>query len=384
MASPEHILVCLLRGESLPAGPVAWDGVLHLARTHGLSGVLAAQVPHHPDAARIALTFLSACEQDRQNGCVRNAVLVEEAANIAAAFGAAGVVHRFFKGIALLGTAYADVGQRLLSDIDVLVRPEQVENALEALQQLGYAADSAAPEQRAHQYGEVRLVSQMPWPDLLRPVVDLHTLSDYTRAHPAADLLAPLDELLWQGDPPAGAPLPMPPREVHLSALILHAAKHLPEQFAAKWYWDLHCLIGDGVLHWEAVVSGLARYRATGLGWLILRAVQQDLHTPVPDAALAALRPAGWVRGAAPLFRLTRLLRSDRLISYAAVGLGLRALLDDVPSAALSSLASAWWPAEATLRARFPERSAESLARLRLRRLGRGVRRSARNFRDPP
>lgn len=356
--------------------------MLRLARLHGLSGLCAARLAEHPRRDVVPEAFVAACEADHRATALRNALLLEEAAALSAALRAVGVEHRFFKGIALLGTSYPDLGTRALSDLDLLVHPHALTPTFAVLREREYHSAYPEPMGRARQYGEVEWVAQGAWPEHVRPRVDLHTLSDYTRSHPAADALASLDALLWRGKRLSPRGLPAPAREEHLVVLLLHAAKHIAEVFAAKWYWDLHCLIGDGDLAWEQVRRDLGDYRAGGAGWLLLNALRRDLGSAVPDAVIHELQPHWRVRRMAPLFRLERLLARDRLVGSGAVGIGMRTLWDDRPAVALRSAVSAWWPSEATLRARFPSRAEESLVQLRLRRIAHGVRHTWTNFRE--
>jgi hypothetical protein len=84
-----------------------------------------------------ALEYLG--QLDAANG-ERNRSLCREAAEVVAALEAKGVRPMLLKGVALLAKT-RDPGDvaRMVGDIDLLVDPEEVETAVEALESLGYA-----------------------------------------------------------------------------------------------------------------------------------------------------------------------------------------------------------------------------------------------------
>ena len=76
--------------------------------------------------------------QDAHEGATaRNALLLSEAAAIQAAFGAAGIESVILKGPGLLVAHYPDIGARHVGDVDVLVRPEDVERAVAVARRQG-------------------------------------------------------------------------------------------------------------------------------------------------------------------------------------------------------------------------------------------------------
>lgn len=72
----------------------------------------------------------------------RNALLMDDAAMVAAAFEAAGVRALFMKGSALLATSYDDLGARHLDDVDVIVDADDIGRASECLRGLGFSVES--------------------------------------------------------------------------------------------------------------------------------------------------------------------------------------------------------------------------------------------------
>ena len=84
----------------------------------------------------------------------RNRRLREQALEIAATLGAVGIRPVFLKGLAaLLLDLHGDPAARFIGDIDVLLRPDRVEDAADALQRAGY---QRLPDRVPHAHDRVR------------------------------------------------------------------------------------------------------------------------------------------------------------------------------------------------------------------------------------
>jgi len=149
-------------------------------------------------------------------------LLREGAIEISGALGAAGIDHFFAKGIGLLGEVY-QVGDRVISDLDLHIRPAQCRSAVDLLRTLEFA-----PLADDHQVGPEALRSTLalerPAPSQVQQVtVDLHWGLD------------PVDRLLPRGDQPVpervwaairtDRDLPVPSPEHH-AALLAHHLVH--------------------------------------------------------------------------------------------------------------------------------------------------------------
>jgi hypothetical protein len=73
---------------------------------------------------------------------VRNQLLVRQGRELLAKLHEAGVETLLLKGAALIMLDYRSAGMRPMADLDVLVRPEQVEDAVAVLTSLGWASDA--------------------------------------------------------------------------------------------------------------------------------------------------------------------------------------------------------------------------------------------------
>lgn len=119
---------------------VDWDAVIGLANESLTITALAAAVEHAstaseqaPDDVRQYLNVI--LERNR----TRNARLLNALAEAARSLNAAGIVPAVMKGAAiLLGQRQGEIGDRLLTDIDLLVPPNDMSEAIDALKRIGY------------------------------------------------------------------------------------------------------------------------------------------------------------------------------------------------------------------------------------------------------
>ena len=183
----------------------------------------------------------------------RNARVMAEIAEVAAALAGRGIRPVFLKGAALLlrGT-HADPASRFLGDIDVLVAPEATGAAAAALAAVGFRQKPAGP---AHVHDRVKLVHPH------RPAqVELH--------HPAvpAHLAGPLVAAAMRADarPVAALPGAAVPTTTDLAIHnVLHAMLHdwnlAMAELPLRDALDLALLARDPALEWDAVVARIAR-----------------------------------------------------------------------------------------------------------------------------
>lgn len=127
-------LTQLLRGE-IPARP-DWDRLMHLAG----SELVVPQLLGRLEAVRERLPeeVLSYLAETRRRSILRNARLRETLSDALRALNAIGLEPVLLKGAALWATE-AGPGERLIRDIDLFVRPEDMQAAVDCLTQAGFA-----------------------------------------------------------------------------------------------------------------------------------------------------------------------------------------------------------------------------------------------------
>ncbi|MFT3974431.1 MAG: nucleotidyltransferase family protein [Amaricoccus sp.] len=288
--------------------PVAVDpAVLAVAGRYHLVPALASALARRgvrPDEPELA-AYLDAMHALNAR---RNARLMAEAGDIAAALVAAGVRPLFLKGTALLLLGlHADPASRFLGDIDILVPPDQIEAAAGAIAALGFACVSSAP---AHVHDRVKLAH----PD--RPAaVELH--------HPAVPghLAGPLgaDAMRAAARPVAALPGASVPSATDLVLHnVLHGMLHdwnfAMAELPLRDALDLALVGRAGGVDWNAVAARIERapQGAAALAFA-LAATREALpwcdlpELPVSGASARALRAWRDRRGA-PTGRVRRRL----------------------------------------------------------------------------
>lgn len=128
-----------LRGISLPT----WDATLALASRHGVLPLLARSllspgcaVPV-PDPIRVRL------QRGWRSSGVQNALLLGHLGEVLLRFAEADVPVIVLKGADLAERVYDDVGLRPMADVDLLVRPERIGQAVAVLDALGFVPEDA-------------------------------------------------------------------------------------------------------------------------------------------------------------------------------------------------------------------------------------------------
>jgi len=206
-----------------------------------------------------------------------------------------GVHAVLLKGAALAQTTYPNLALRLMGDIDLLVRREQLDTARRTLEALGYEPRFKPDRPFAWQDmagGELQMFGTRPGQGL----VELHW-----RVYPGAwvRLASALDEeAAWR----RLRPLTFEGLEVWqlhptdaLVCLCLHAAVN--HQFTAnglRLLVDIHQLVRAEEVDWDDVVEAARRQRVCTVVHTALSYAQALLNTPVPAFVLEALQPPAW------------------------------------------------------------------------------------------
>ena len=217
-----------------------------------------------------------------------NHVALGRNAEIVTRLDGAGVPSIVLKGLALAVTAYRDLGARPMEDLDILVPPARIEDAVSALEPMGMVPAGTSRRPSGLLGNEVDMLG----PDG-RSVVELH----------AYGLIESADDAdLWErrvafplGDAEAFAPGP----EEHLLLVLAHGQLWNTVQ-PVSWAVDAVAIVrGAGVeFDWDRFAARAAARELTAPAIRGLRMLR-DLGVAVPDRTLNALeaQPVGpWAR----------------------------------------------------------------------------------------
>ena len=269
------------------SGEVDWEDCQALAETEKLEPLLFAFLAGQgvlpgPVEARWRLAY-------RRNAA-RNALVFHELAHVLRQLAGARVPAILLKGAALALTVYEKPALRPMADLDLLLHPADVPDALEALQAEGYAM--SLPELglvNALEYTNEFLLSR---PGGAEIPVELHwgLFNSPFYGHEA------LEAWLWEGALPAQPVegVSLPPRIFRPEAQILHLCGHLALHHAGEgllWLND----IAEVTYHYREQIDWrilLEQAQAADLVLplqQVLPRVAEGWQAPIPAEALAAL-----------------------------------------------------------------------------------------------
>jgi hypothetical protein len=228
----------------------------------------------------------------------RNQVLLAELERVQRAAGAAGIDTMPMKGASLATAYYESPALRVMSDIDLLARPQDLSRLAAVMSGLNYYAIDTA-----RSYVDERLLddssrehSWVAMRDGLQVLIEIRTASIEPAIGRLTDLDRPFTLLLhryteevWERarvSRTVGEPLCVPPEDVLLTVATHLAAKHV--DFRLIWLRDIaRIAIVAPTLDWDYVARTAARLRVTAPVTAALRAAVQWLGAPISEAQLA-------------------------------------------------------------------------------------------------
>jgi hypothetical protein len=272
-----------------PAPSIVWDAVRAAADADGLGPVLAFAW-RTGSATALPGPLHDHWRRQLAEETARQLILTRELGRVLSAFARAGIAVIPLKGPALGETLYRHPGCRPCRDLDVLVRPERVEQADALLRDLGYRRDADAHSFEFDlAYDHATLYVGMSGVH-----VDLHwsLLSDprYTWDEDAA-------RSVWErGVPTVIATTPalaLAPED-----LLLYLALHLAVHHALAgllWYYDLFLLLERhaSALDWPTMRGRAGRWRVRSALCFVLQELARLFEMPALMPQVRGLSPRG-------------------------------------------------------------------------------------------
>lgn len=262
----------------LPLSTADPDALLELAERHAVIPLLARAAGRSPTAPARILDTLS---ERRRHIAMENAALAARLLQVDAALRSAGVEYLAYKGPAMAVMLYGDVALRQFTDLDILLPPQDVTRALQALRSLGLApAAGLSTRQLAHRLRfdcQVELASgpEAPHLDVHWRAVPPHLAWEL----PVAELLQRVQHITL-----GGRSIPVPSREDLLLLLCVHGAKHAWSRL--QWLADVAVLLACGPP--PDVEAVLQKARSTGAERMLrvgLALASELLDAPAPLSA---------------------------------------------------------------------------------------------------
>ena len=315
MTAEYALLVDAMRPDPAGAGQraVRWDRVLGAAGWHRLEPMLWRHLQAHAGAPA---EVVAALEERYLANAARNAFVAASQREVLETLGAAGVQAMLLKGAALVSTVYPDAALREMLDIDLLVRPEQLDAANAALAGIGYRRPPGSGEEqhtagwmRAHHHHDPALVNAHGL-----TAVELHhhiALKDERRHFDVTDL--------WERSRPFAGTHRLPAPE----DLLTHVAFHFTRNRlggsharsgsggALSQLADLAWIVAREPLDWAVLAERTRAYRLDARVFLALFAAA-EVGLAIPPEGLEALRPSRFDARVGRRLVELRVLRSGR------------------------------------------------------------------------
>lgn len=257
---------------------IDWDVLLHHARHHSLVPLLAHRLLESHSGVTIPTHIRARLRNEFQSNLLRNFALLEEIRRILQAWRQKGIEAIPYKGPVLAEQLWGSFALRECSDLDFLVRREDVNRAGRVLPGLGYHAVS-------------------PVADSLRPAL-LRNASEEQFQHAPTGILLELqwapaprtfavpydEEQLWSSltrISAAGELVNAPGAENLVGLLAIHGWKHNWSKLI--WIADLSAVIRRSEIDWERLHESATRNRWRRILLLGLEMVRRIYGTPACD-----------------------------------------------------------------------------------------------------
>ncbi len=298
--SPELDLLFLVARVHLPAEtqsalsdllaqPLDWDSLLLLAAHHGLEPLLF----HHLHAFAEGVVPATALQTLRENSKViagRNLLLASRLKEISAHLRARRIEHLAYRGPLLAEDYYGNSALRAFRDLDILVRPQQVEATRDALAEIGF--NDKLGLRATQQAASFRWGFEHPFTAAGGVDLDLHwRLMQRFKAR-SLDM-----EGIWRRavkTPFWGGELPTLSAEDLAVALCLHAGHHGWQQLSHMT--DLAQLFQvHPQLDWEIVRSHLGDSNTRRMVYVSLRLLGTHWEAEIPEDLRARIERDGHV-----------------------------------------------------------------------------------------
>jgi hypothetical protein len=284
------------------AGQIAWDEFTpadwklfsQMAEREGVAPLMYWKLKDSPVA--VPLSTFNLLRSTYYQTLAQNTLMYQELERILTALDEAGIAVIVLKGAALAATVYEDIGLRPMGDLDLLVREEEFQEALDVLLSIGYMQEPMPHQEfnrqigyNVHLWRESNPILKVELHWLLVAGGDvwfgssMEWLSDATGGWESR-----VDRLLYRDFNNV--------LELSFEASLLYMSAHLMlqhglEQARLLWFFDIHQLIGHAATraNWEKLVE-----HAQGSQWTsALRATLTQTHllleTTLPEEVISDL-----------------------------------------------------------------------------------------------
>jgi hypothetical protein len=256
-----------------------WSAVLELARRHRLVPLLHLHLTAAADDA-LPASVRATLREEFSSNAARNLTLALELLAVADLLQSNGIRALPYKGPTLAQCIYGSLAARQMKDLDILLRPADVDRAVSLLETREYTAVTRVLPGARRLGLEYQCV-------LARPdetIIELHWSVVPRSMAPAVAL-----DDLWPSrlhTAILGKMLPSPSHEDMLVVLCIHGSKHRWARL--EWICGVAELLRSKPLDWIRVLERAQRWHASRMLGAGLLLASDLLDAPVPESVIAA------------------------------------------------------------------------------------------------
>jgi hypothetical protein len=290
------------RIEQILDQPLNWKYLLNLATLHGIIPLVAHNLAKSGFSARIPQPYREKLNRSYKQMSYYNLVLARELGNVITALIQRRVEVITLKGTALSEDLYGDPSLRMVTDIDILVRPADISLTRTVIAGIGYR-QVGVTEFQNHPFHGAPYKKEGSYPIYL----ELHwALED-------SQVIVIPEEVIWRRA-----------QTLHLQGLdttvlspednLLFLANHLSKSdyHLLKFLGDIAGLLKryQDSLDWDYITRSAYSWQIAPVVYWVLRRAKDIIGAPVPSSVLGMLSPREWRRWLVDL-----LLDEESLIS---------------------------------------------------------------------
>lgn len=305
--------------KQLLAGPIDWELFLNLTEHHRLYLLVLWKLSSLANAA-VPVKVLSYLRRLRWQDTSKILQMTGELVRVLRALEEKGIRSVVLKGFPLGYLLYGTLALRPARDLDILVWPEELDKAIQVVEDLGYERrhpNSAVPPGQMERWMSTNHHFEY-WHQDYETCLELH----WRLGHHGLEMpLAVVEDHLTQVQI-AGFSMNTLSQEELLLFLVMHGVSHA--WFRLKWLCDVEAMLSRGEFSWVRLHELAQRLEVTALLNQALLLAYILLQAPVPPEIVAKIRK-DWrarnlVRRARPIISAVnyepRNLKINRLLYY--------------------------------------------------------------------
>ncbi|MFQ6061743.1 MAG: nucleotidyltransferase family protein [Methanosarcinales archaeon] len=260
-----------------------WNYIMESASIHGISPLLYHNLSKTEN--NIPKEVMKKLKKHYYANFARNMFQYEELSKVLNSFKDAGIEVIVLKGAALAETVYKNIGLRSFSDIDILIKREDLQRSKKKMSELGYTLDEkVTPEEYNEKFGcdlfyfKQKNIIELHWniarnTGIGKPVkIEIDKMWNNARSAN----IASVDVLV------------LSPED-----LLLHSCIHLPKHRYERliWFCDIYEIIKSYDINWNSVIEIAKKYRVKTLVYYGLYFTDKLLGPTIPEKVLKELKP---------------------------------------------------------------------------------------------